>query len=97
MGLYEFEGKRPSIGEGAFVRPEAVIIGGVTIGDGCYIGAGAVLRGACQRPDPWWDDGRRCAGQGRGRRVEVAGGGLGVGLKLYQALPARCEEGLRRL
>jgi phenylacetic acid degradation protein len=45
MGFYEFEGKRPRVGEGAFVHPEATVIGGVTIGEGCYVGAGAVLRG----------------------------------------------------
>jgi phenylacetic acid degradation protein len=41
MALYEFEGKRPNIGEGAFVHPEAVIIGGVTVGEGCYVGGRA--------------------------------------------------------
>lgn len=45
MALYEFEGKRPKIASSAFVHPEAVIIGGVTIGEQCYIGPGAVLRG----------------------------------------------------
>ncbi|MFQ6013909.1 MAG: gamma carbonic anhydrase family protein [Anaerolineae bacterium] len=45
MALYEFEGKRPEIADNAFVHPEAVVIGGVRIGAGCYIGAGAVLRG----------------------------------------------------
>jgi phenylacetic acid degradation protein len=45
MGFYEFEGKRPAVGEGAFVHPEATLIGRVTVGEGCYVGAGAVLRG----------------------------------------------------
>jgi len=45
MPLYEFEGKRPHIAESAFVHPEATLIGGVTIGEGCYVGPGAVLRG----------------------------------------------------
>ncbi len=45
MAIYEFEGKRPHIAASAFVHPEAVLIGGVTIGEGCYVGAGAVLRG----------------------------------------------------
>lgn len=45
MALYEFEGKRPRIGKGTFVHPEATIIGDVTIGEGCYIGPGARLRG----------------------------------------------------
>ena len=45
MSIYEFEGKRPKIGETSFVHPAAVLIGGVTIGEDCYIGPGAVLRG----------------------------------------------------
>lgn len=44
MSLYEFEGKRPQIDESAFVHPESILIGGVAIGKGCYIGPGAVLR-----------------------------------------------------
>jgi carbonic anhydrase/acetyltransferase-like protein (isoleucine patch superfamily) len=45
MGIYEFEGKKPSIGEGSFIHPEATIIGNVTLGKGCYVGAGARIRG----------------------------------------------------
>jgi carbonic anhydrase/acetyltransferase-like protein (isoleucine patch superfamily) len=45
MPLYEFECKRPQIAESAFVHPEATLIGGVIIGEGCYVGPGAVLRG----------------------------------------------------
>lgn len=45
MPVYEFEGKRPKIGETSFVHPAAVLIGGVTIGENCYIVPGAVLRG----------------------------------------------------
>jgi phenylacetic acid degradation protein len=45
MSCYEFEGKRPLIDSKAFVHPEAVLIGEVVIEAGCYIGAGAVLRG----------------------------------------------------
>jgi phenylacetic acid degradation protein len=45
MTLYEFEGKRPEVHPDAFVHPEAVIIGGVTLDADCYVGAGAVLRG----------------------------------------------------
>jgi len=44
VSLYEFEGKRPQIAESAFVHPEAILVGGVNIGEGCYIGPGAVLR-----------------------------------------------------
>ena len=45
MPLYEFEGKRPIIPESCFVHPQAVIIGEVVLGEKCYVGAGAVLRG----------------------------------------------------
>jgi phenylacetic acid degradation protein len=45
MSLYEFEGKRPCIHPQAFVHPDAVLIGNVKIEAGCYVGAGAVLRG----------------------------------------------------
>lgn len=45
MGLYMFEGKSPRISSKAFVHPEAVIIGDVTVEENCYIGAGAVIRG----------------------------------------------------
>lgn len=45
MPLYEFEGKCPSIPKSTFIHPQAVIIGHVEIGEGCYIGAGAIIRG----------------------------------------------------
>jgi len=45
MPFYEFEGKKPSIKSEAFIHPEAVLIGDVEIDAGCYVGAGAVLRG----------------------------------------------------
>lgn len=45
MAIYEFEGKHPEIGEGAFIHPTASIIGDVVIGTHCFIGPGAVLRG----------------------------------------------------
>jgi phenylacetic acid degradation protein len=45
MALYEFEGKRPEIGSGTYIHPQAAVIGEVVIGAGCYIGAGAALRG----------------------------------------------------
>lgn len=45
MSLYKFEDKFPRVGKSTFIHPEAVLIGGVEIGEGCYIGAGAVLRG----------------------------------------------------
>jgi len=45
MSIYEFEGKRPLVPESTFVHPQAVLIGNVELGEGCYIGAGAVIRG----------------------------------------------------
>ncbi len=45
MAYYKFENKLPRVGKSSFIHPEAVLIGGVEIGEGCYIGAGAVLRG----------------------------------------------------
>jgi carbonic anhydrase/acetyltransferase-like protein (isoleucine patch superfamily) len=43
--IYEFEGKRPRIGEGSWVFPDATVIGDVTMGERCYVGPGARLRG----------------------------------------------------
>jgi len=45
LGIYEFEGKKPVIGKGCYVHPEATIIGDVTLEEGCYVGAGARIRG----------------------------------------------------
>ncbi|MHA1993726.1 MAG: gamma carbonic anhydrase family protein [Candidatus Hodarchaeales archaeon] len=45
MALWEFEGKRPKIGEGTWVAPSADVIGDVVIGKNCYIGPGARIRG----------------------------------------------------
>ena len=45
MPFYAFEGKKPSIKRDAFIHPDAVLIGDVEIDAGCYIGAGAVIRG----------------------------------------------------
>lgn len=45
MAFYEFEGKQREVSDGAFVHPEAIVICGVTIGEGCYVGVGAPLRG----------------------------------------------------
>ncbi len=44
MAIYELDGKKPVIASDAFVHPEAVIIGEATIGTGCFIGPGAVIR-----------------------------------------------------
>lgn len=45
MSVYEFNGKKPSIGPNTWVHETAQIIGDVEIGQECYIAAGAVLRG----------------------------------------------------
>ncbi|MBR4392572.1 MAG: gamma carbonic anhydrase family protein [Oscillospiraceae bacterium] len=42
--IYAFNGKEPKIDETTFVSENAVIIGDVTIGPGCYIGPGATIR-----------------------------------------------------
>lgn len=43
--IYEFEGKRPRIGEGSWVFPDATVIGDVVLGEKVYVGPGARLRG----------------------------------------------------
>ncbi|MHB1908803.1 MAG: gamma carbonic anhydrase family protein [Nitrososphaerales archaeon] len=45
MALFEFEGKRPRVSEKSYIHEMASIIGDVTIGEDCFIGAGAVARG----------------------------------------------------
>lgn len=45
MAIYSFEGKKPNIHPKAFVHDSAQIIGGVVIGESCYVGAGAIIRG----------------------------------------------------
>ncbi|MBI4771559.1 MAG: hypothetical protein HY784_14395 [Chloroflexi bacterium] len=45
MAIYEFEGKRPQIGATSFVPETADVVGDVTIGEGCFIGMGARIRG----------------------------------------------------
>jgi carbonic anhydrase/acetyltransferase-like protein (isoleucine patch superfamily) len=45
MPVYEVNHHRPKIAEGAWIAPSAVIIGDVVIGQNCYIGFGAVIRG----------------------------------------------------
>lgn len=45
MALYEFEGKSPKIGEGTYVAETADVIGDVVIGNKCYIGPGARIKG----------------------------------------------------
>ncbi|MBM3432865.1 MAG: transferase hexapeptide repeat family protein [Bacteroidetes bacterium] len=43
--FYEFNGNKPVVHPSAFVHPQAVVTGSVTIGKDCYIGPGAALRG----------------------------------------------------
>ena len=45
MPIYEIEGKSPQVGKGTWMAPSAEIIGDVEIGENCYIGFGAVIRG----------------------------------------------------
>src|SRR5450756_86839 len=45
MPLYAFEGRKPRIRRTSHVHETAVVIGDVTIGENCYVGAGACLRG----------------------------------------------------
>jgi phenylacetic acid degradation protein len=45
MPLYRIGDKTPRIGKGTWVAPSAEIIGDVDIGNHCYIGFGAVIRG----------------------------------------------------
>lgn len=43
--FYAFNGNKPVVHPSAFVHPQAVVTGAVTIGKDCYIGPGAALRG----------------------------------------------------
>lgn len=43
--LYSFDGKQPEIGKETYISELATVIGDVKIGDNCYIGHGAILRG----------------------------------------------------
>jgi len=45
MSIYEFEKKKPIIGKDTFIFKSADIIGDVIIGENCYIGPGARIRG----------------------------------------------------
>lgn len=45
MTIYEFEKKKPNIGNGTFIFKSADLIGDVVIGKNCYIGPGARIRG----------------------------------------------------
>jgi phenylacetic acid degradation protein len=45
LTIASFEGKTPRIGKGTYVHPSADVFGDVTIGEGCWIGPGARIRG----------------------------------------------------
>ena len=45
MTVYEFEGRRPKIGGSSFIAESADIVGDVTIGERCFIGPGAKIKG----------------------------------------------------
>jgi len=45
MALFEYDGRIPKIGKGSYIAESAEVIGDVTIGDDCYIGPKAILRG----------------------------------------------------
>jgi len=45
MGMYRFEDRVPRIGDGTFVFDTATVVGDVTLGEGVYVGPGAVVRG----------------------------------------------------
>ena len=42
---YKFDGKKPVVGSESYVSPLAHVIGDVQIGNNCYVGHGAILRG----------------------------------------------------
>jgi phenylacetic acid degradation protein len=44
MAFYALEARIPKVHSQAYVHPDAVVIGDVTVDRGCYIGPGAVLR-----------------------------------------------------
>ena len=45
MPIYEIDGLKPVVHSSAFVHPDAVLIGDVIIGEGCYVAPLACLRG----------------------------------------------------
>ncbi|AMM86142.1 transferase hexapeptide repeat family protein [Martelella sp. AD-3] len=45
MAVYAYDDIVPVVDQGAYVHPDAVLIGDVIIGPQCFVGAGAVLRG----------------------------------------------------
>ncbi len=45
MAIYRFKNRIPKIGKNTFVSDSARVIGDVRIGDNCYVGHGAIIRG----------------------------------------------------
>jgi len=45
MPVYQFEERVPQVPDSVWVAPEAVIVGDVKMGENCYVGPGAVIRG----------------------------------------------------
>ena len=45
--IYSFKGHIPVVHESSFVHPLAAVTGNVIIGENCYIGPGAAIRGDC--------------------------------------------------
>jgi phenylacetic acid degradation protein len=45
MPIYQFEDRIPRIGAGSYIHPSAEVIGQVVIGERCWIGPGARIRG----------------------------------------------------
>ncbi|MBN2169660.1 MAG: gamma carbonic anhydrase family protein [Actinobacteria bacterium] len=45
MGFFEFEGKIPTVAGSCYIDDTAVIIGDVEIGENCFIGPGAKIKG----------------------------------------------------
>ncbi len=43
--MYGFDGNQPSVGKETYVSDSARVIGNVVIGNNCYIGHGAIVRG----------------------------------------------------
>jgi len=45
MAIFQFDDKIPKIGKDCYIANSAEVIGDVALGDGCYVGPGAILRG----------------------------------------------------
>jgi len=43
--LYSFDNRNPEIGKETYVSESAMVIGDVKVGNNCYVGHGAILRG----------------------------------------------------